>query len=157
MQKIPFENLPSTNYPLNASNLNQAQENMEASFKNTYGASQRDGYNQVYINNLADGFNSKLDRFDLRNNPKKLIVNIPNNTVSFNDLMTYLRDTIQPTLTEKTIVEGIFQYNGAHYFHGYLYAAGEGYGAVMKFNAWGNIAYDIMKNGVITSYTITKS
>lgn len=54
MQKITFENLPSTNTPLNASNLNTLQDNVEiainATISNTYGTSQTEGYSQEYIN-----------------------------------------------------------------------------------------------------------
>lgn len=55
MQKITFENLPSTNTPLNASNLNTLQDNVEtainATISNTAGTSQTVGYSQEYINN----------------------------------------------------------------------------------------------------------
>ena len=50
MQKIPFENLPSTNYPVSASNLNQLQTNVENSFKGTNTTSDSDTYNCNYIN-----------------------------------------------------------------------------------------------------------
>lgn len=52
MQKITFENLPSTNTPLNASNLNTLQDNVEDAFNNTYGTSQTEGYSANYINKL---------------------------------------------------------------------------------------------------------
>jgi hypothetical protein len=51
MQKITFENLPSTNTPLNASNLNILQDNVEDAFNNTYGTSQTEAYSQECINN----------------------------------------------------------------------------------------------------------
>ena len=52
MQKINFQDLPSTTTPINASNLNQVQDNMEGAFKNSYSTSQNDGYNCDYINGL---------------------------------------------------------------------------------------------------------
>lgn len=54
MQKITFENLPSTNTPLNASNLNTLQSNVESAFNNTYGTSQTEGYCQEYINKFTN-------------------------------------------------------------------------------------------------------
>lgn len=55
MQKITFENLPSTDTPINASNLNTLQDNVEDAIdslmSNTYGTSQTEGYCQEYINN----------------------------------------------------------------------------------------------------------
>lgn len=55
MQKIPFENLPSTNYPVNASNLNQLQTNVENSFKGTNTTSDSDTYNCNYLNTKIAG------------------------------------------------------------------------------------------------------
>lgn len=52
MQKINFQDLPSTTTPINASNLNQIQDNMEGAFKNSYSTSQNDGYSCDYINDL---------------------------------------------------------------------------------------------------------
>lgn len=58
MQKITFENLPSTNTPLNANNLNTLQDNVENAIdsliSNTYGTSQTEGYSQEYINGLSN-------------------------------------------------------------------------------------------------------
>ncbi len=54
MQKIPFENLPSTDYPVNASNLNLMQNNMENTFKSTKTSSDSDGYNCNYLNQQLD-------------------------------------------------------------------------------------------------------
>lgn len=53
MQKINFQNLPNTTTPINATNLNQMQNNMENAFKNTYSTSQSDGYSANYVNNLV--------------------------------------------------------------------------------------------------------
>lgn len=50
MQKINFQNLPNTTTPINATNLNQMQNNMENAFKNTYSTSQSDGYSADYVN-----------------------------------------------------------------------------------------------------------
>lgn len=61
MQKINFQDLPSTTTPINASNLNQVQDNMEGAFKNSYSTSQNDGYNCDYINNMS----AKLDYIDV--------------------------------------------------------------------------------------------
>lgn len=52
MQKINFQDLPSTTTPINASNLNQIQDNMEGAFKNSYSTSEDDGYSCDYINGL---------------------------------------------------------------------------------------------------------
>ena len=54
MQKITFENSPSTNTPLNASNLNTLQSNVEDAFNNTYGTSQTEGYSQDFINKIGN-------------------------------------------------------------------------------------------------------
>lgn len=55
MQKITFEDLPSTNTPLNANNLNTLQDNVEDAIdgliSNNYGTSNSNGYTQNYINN----------------------------------------------------------------------------------------------------------
>lgn len=53
MEKINFENLPSTNTPINASNLNTLQNNVENAFKNEYSESQTDTYSCDYVNNVA--------------------------------------------------------------------------------------------------------
>lgn len=50
MQKIPFENLPSTDYPINDTNLNQLQNNVENAFKSTETSSDSDSYNCNYLN-----------------------------------------------------------------------------------------------------------
>ncbi len=50
MEKINFENLPSTNTPINANNLNTLQNNVENSFKNEYSESQTDTYSCDYLN-----------------------------------------------------------------------------------------------------------
>lgn len=63
MEKITFENSPSTNTPLNASNLNTLQSNVEDAFNNTYGTSQTEGYSQEYINKIGtqkNGFGDLL-------------------------------------------------------------------------------------------------
>ncbi len=56
MNKIDFKNLPDTTTPLNASNLNTMQDNIEtaidSTISNTSGTSQTIGYSQEYINNL---------------------------------------------------------------------------------------------------------
>ena len=54
MTKITFEDLPSTNTPLSASNLNTLQDNVETAINgtisNTSGSSQTIGYSQEYLN-----------------------------------------------------------------------------------------------------------
>ena len=56
MVKINFENLPSTNTPLSAENLNQLQTNVETAIdgkiSNTSGTSQTIGYSQEFVNKL---------------------------------------------------------------------------------------------------------
>lgn len=54
MQKIPFNNLPSTDYPINATNLNQLQNNVENAFKNSSGTSEKDTYSQAYLNRFLN-------------------------------------------------------------------------------------------------------
>lgn len=54
MQKIPFEDLPSTNTPINATNLNTMQTNVEVAMKNTYTSSTTDTYNCNYINGIVE-------------------------------------------------------------------------------------------------------
>lgn len=54
MTKITFEDLPSTNTPLSASNLNTMQDNIENSFKTTQTNSDTDTYCCNYVNNLVN-------------------------------------------------------------------------------------------------------
>lgn len=58
MTKITFEDLPSTNTPLSASNLNTLQDNVESAINgtisNSYGTSQTIGYSQNYVNDLTN-------------------------------------------------------------------------------------------------------
>lgn len=54
MQKIPFEDLPSTNTPINATNLNAIQNNVEGAFKNVLTTSTTDGYCCTYINSIVE-------------------------------------------------------------------------------------------------------
>lgn len=57
MTKIPFEDLPSTNTPLSASNFNTMQDNIETAIDgtitNTYGTSQTIGYSQELVNKIG--------------------------------------------------------------------------------------------------------
>ena len=54
MQKITFEDLPSTNTPINATNLNAVQSNVEGAFKNTQSNSTTDTYSCNYINSIVE-------------------------------------------------------------------------------------------------------
>lgn len=53
MQKIEFKNLPNTDTPLSAENLNAIQDNIENSFLNTSSSSQTDTYSCDYINDSS--------------------------------------------------------------------------------------------------------
>ena len=55
MQKINFQDLPSTNTPINATNLNAIQTNVEGAMKNTYTSSTTDTYNCDYQNKAFGG------------------------------------------------------------------------------------------------------
>jgi len=52
MEKINFENLPSTNTPINGSNLNQLQDNIEAALLNIYTINTNINFEDTYQNDL---------------------------------------------------------------------------------------------------------
>ena len=52
MEKLNFEDLPSTKTPINATNLNLVQDYMENSFKNEKTTSTQDTYSCNYINDV---------------------------------------------------------------------------------------------------------
>ena len=54
MQKINFEDLPSTNTPVNATNLNAMQSNVEGAMKNALTTSTTDTYCCNYINGIVE-------------------------------------------------------------------------------------------------------
>ena len=61
MQKINFQDLPSTTTPISASNLNTMQTNVEGAFKSTRGTSAADTYNQQFLNDRIVNIGSTND------------------------------------------------------------------------------------------------
>ena len=61
MQKINFHNLPNTTTPINETNLNALQTNVEGAFSGTKGTSAVDTYNQQYLNNHLVNISNEVD------------------------------------------------------------------------------------------------
>lgn len=102
MQKITFENLPSTNTPLNASNLNTLQDNVENAFNNTYGTSQTEGYSQEYINSLPNAITVRLSD----NQSAAISSSYTRVKIAFNRLVAQAGDKLTFDSTNNCIVIG---------------------------------------------------
>lgn len=162
MQKINFQNLPNTTTPINETNLNSLQTNVEGAFSGTKGTSAVDTYNQQFLNGKIVNISNEVDE-DYRVNVlhSKNLLDLKDGTYT-SGVATAVVSNGEITLnTSSTTSSTIFleiplnQYVNAKVGYNYIISCNNSTTADVRFRTENSGGYDIYMDSANATKTFT--